>query len=150
MVVSWKNKLWWTAALVAMIALLFAVAVAVRVTPRKEPAEAACQPTRPVAFAGRPIAQKEDAAEADKEAFKFMSGEEWQGASAVKDWAQRKRTELDATMTPEEYETSRAMQSERAAARARASMINGGGDASGSAPADAGAAAQPAPPAPQP
>ena len=49
-----------------MLALLFAVAVAVRVTPRKESAEAVCQPTRPVAFAGHPIAQKEDAAETDK------------------------------------------------------------------------------------
>ena len=88
------------------------------------------------------------AAEAAKEAFKFMSGEEWQGAGAVKDWAQRKRAELDAELTPEEYATARAMQAERATARARASMINGGGDASGSAPADAGSAAQPAAPQP--
>lgn len=49
-----------------MLALLFAVAVAVRVTPRNEPAEAACAPTRPNASAVQPSAHEEEAPDLDE------------------------------------------------------------------------------------
>lgn len=61
-----RKSRWWTAALVALFALLLVVAVAVHVAPRSGPVEAACVPTRPDTSAVQPSAHEEEAADFDE------------------------------------------------------------------------------------